>query len=62
MINIENVQPNLLKIDRKLYKDIDIYYIGYIKIKELGDCENIHGVNLLYLTIHSLTGHFKEKK
>ena len=30
-------------------------------IKKFGNCENIHGVNPLYLIIHSATGHFKEK-
>ena len=30
-------------------------------IKKFSDCENIHCVNPLYLTIHSTTGHFKEK-
>ena len=61
MINIKNFQSNLLKIDRKPYKDVDIYYIGYITIKKFGDCENIHSVNPLYLIIHSATGYFKEK-
>ena len=61
MINIKNFRSNLLKIDKKLYKDIDIYYIGYITIKKFGDCENIHSVNPLYLIIHSATGYFKEK-
>ena len=28
MINIRNFYSNLLKIDKKPYKDIDIYYIG----------------------------------
>ena len=27
MINTEFFDPNLLKIDKKLYKNIDIYYI-----------------------------------
>ena len=48
MINIKNFHSNLLKIDKKLYKDIDIYYIGYITIKKFGDCENIHSLNRLY--------------
>ena len=61
MIDIRNVNSNLLKIDKKPYKDIDIYYIGYITIKKFGDCENIHSVNPLYLIIHSATGYFKEK-
>ena len=34
MINIEDFDPNLLKIDKKLYKIIDIYYIGYITMKD----------------------------
>ena len=61
MINIKNFGSNLLKIDKESYKDIDIYYTGYITIKKFGDCENIHSINLLYLIIHSATGHFEEK-
>ena len=61
MINIKNCHSNLLKIDKKLHKHIDIYCIGYITIKKFGDCENIHSVNPLYLIIHSATGYFKEK-
>ena len=33
MINIENFNPDLLKIDKKSYKNIGIYYIGYITMK-----------------------------
>ena len=33
MINTKNFDPNLLKIDKKSYKNIDIYYIGYITMK-----------------------------
>ena len=61
MIDIRNFHSNLLKIDKKSHKDIDISYIGYITIKKFGDCENIHKVNPLYLIINSATGHFKEK-
>ena len=35
LINIEEFDSNFLKIDKKSYKDIDIYYIGYITIKTL---------------------------
>ena len=51
LINIEEFDSNLLKIDKKSYKDIDIYYIGYITIKTIGDCENIYSINPLYLMI-----------
>ena len=61
MIDIINFHSNLLKIDKKPYEDVDIYYIGYITIKKFSDCENIHSVNPLYLIIHSATGHFKGK-
>ena len=35
MINIKNFDPILLKIDKKSYKNIGIYNIGYITIKKL---------------------------
>ena len=34
IIDLKNVDARLLKIDKKLYKDIDIYYIGYITKKK----------------------------
>ena len=58
---IKNFYSNSLKIDKELYKDIVIYYIGYITTKHFDDFENIHSVNPLYLIIHSTTGHSKEK-
>ena len=61
MINIKNFHSNLLKIEKKSYKDIGIYYIGCITITKFGDCENILDVNSLHLIIHSATRHFKEK-
>ena len=51
---------NLLKIDKKSYKDINMYYIWYITIKKIGNCENIYSVNLLYLIIGKVDGHFEE--
>ena len=34
MINITNIDPNLLKIDKKSYKNVVIYYIEYIPMKD----------------------------
>ena len=34
MINIKIFDPILLKIDKKSYKDIGIYNIGYVSIKK----------------------------
>ena len=51
--------PKLLQIDKKSYKDIDIYYIGYIIIKKIGDYKNISSVNPLYLIIGKVDGHIE---
>ena len=61
MINIEVFDPDLLKIDKKTYKNIDIYYIGYITIKNIDDYEYIYSVNPLYLIIGEVDGHIEEK-
>ena len=58
IINIKEFNSNLLKIVKKSYKDVDIYYIGYITIKKIGDCENIYTVNPLYQII--VDGHIEE--
>ena len=61
IINIEEFDSDLLKIDKKSHKAIHIYYIRYIKIKKIGDYENIYRVNTLYLIIGEVDGHIKEK-
>ena len=35
MINLKDFDSRLLKVDKKNYKHIDIYYIEYITIKKL---------------------------
>ena len=49
MINLKDFEPALLKLEKKHYKGINIYYIGYIKIKKIDHYESIYSVNLLYL-------------
>ena len=60
IINIEEFNSKLLKIDKKSYKDIDIYYIGYIAIKKIGDYENIYSLYCLYLIIGKEDGYIEE--
>ena len=50
MINIKDFNPSLMKIDKKSYKNIGIYYIGYITMKD-SDHVKINSVNPLYLII-----------
>ena len=51
MIKIKDFDSSLVKIGKKLYKNIDISYIGYITIKNIDDYENISCVNPLNLII-----------
>ena len=51
----------MLEIDKKSYKDICIYKIGYITIKKVDDYENIYSVNPLYLTSNHASGYIEEK-
>ena len=34
IIDIETFHSNMLKLDEKSYKDLDIYNLGYVTIKE----------------------------
>ena len=61
IINLENFKSNLLKIDKKSYKDIGIYNIGYITIKKIDDYESIYSVNPLYLLVNHANGYIEEK-
>ena len=51
----------MLKIDKKDYNKIDIYYIAYVTIKKIANCKNTNSVNPLYLMIDEMIGHFEEK-
>ena len=59
IINIEEFDSGLLKTDKKMYKDIVIYYIGYITIKKVGDLENIYSVNPFDLMNGEVDGHIE---
>ena len=50
----------MLKINKKLYKNIHIYNIGYIIIKKIDDCENVTSVNTLHLRITHASGYIEE--
>ena len=59
IISLKSFESKLLKIS--IYKNnIDIYDIGYIKIKKIDDCENVYSVNLLYLLINYASGYIKK--
>ena len=57
-INLKDFDASLLKVDKKNYKEIYVYYIGYATFKEIANCNNI---NPLYLMIDKMICHFEEK-
>ena len=60
-INLKDFDARLLKVDKKDYKEIDIYYIGYVTVKKIANCKNINSINPLYLMINEMIGHFEKK-
>ena len=60
LIEYENFDSRLLKIDKKSDKDIGIYNIGYITIKIIGKFKDIYSVNPLYLRINHASGYIEE--
>ena len=61
MVNLKDFESNLLKIDKKNYKWINIYYIGYVTIKKIDDYKNIYSVNPLHLLGNHASGYIREK-
>ena len=61
IIDLKNFDARLLKIDKKSYKNIGIYNIGYITIKKIDDCESIYSMNPLYLRVDHVNGYIEEK-
>ena len=51
--------PNMFKLDKKTFKGIDIYYIGYVTKKEE---YKINSVNPLYSLIYKIDGVIEEKR
>ena len=54
-------QSQRVQIYKKRYKGINIYYIGYITIQKVDDCENIYSVNPLYLLVNHASGYIEEQ-
>ena len=53
LINALNFEPINLKLDKKTWKDIDIYYIGYI-YKNIPEDWKVNSVNPFYLMINKV--------
>ena len=60
IIDLKTFDSNNLKLEKKTYKDLDIFNIGYVTIKRIGDCYDVNSVNPLYLRINDASGYIKE--
>ena len=59
LIQLEKFDPKRLKLDKKQWMDLNIYYIGYVIKKP--EC-NIYFVNPFYFLIKELNGFITEEK
>ena len=60
MINIKDFNSDLLKLDKMSYKNITIYYIGYVTLKYF-KYVSIHRVKPLYFIVDEVHGSTEEK-
>ena len=59
LIKLFNFDPNMLKLDKKTFKGINICYIGYFTKK---DEYKMNSANPLYLLIYKIDDFIEEKK
>ena len=61
MNNIKYLVPNKINIDENSYKNILIYRIGYMTVKDLS-YTIVNSVNPLYVILNKINGYIKESK
>ena len=62
IINLDEFDESKIKVDKKDFNDIDIYYLGYEHKKKISECNVINSVNPLYLRIVDMKGQFEKGK
>ena len=60
IIDIKTFDSNNLKLEKKTYKDLDTYNIGYVTIKRISHGYDVNSVNPLYLRIDNASGYIKK--
>ena len=62
IINLDEFDGSKIKVGRKNFNGIDIYYLGYEYKKKITECNEINSVNPLYLRIKDMKGQFRKSK
>ena len=60
VINLDEFNGSKVKVDKKDFHDVDIYYLGYEYKKKITECDEINRVNPLYL--RDMKGYFEKAK
>ena len=62
IIDFDEFDESKIKIDKKDFNDMNIYYLGYEYKKKITECNVINSVNPIYLRIREITGQLKKKQ
>ena len=62
IIDLDEFDESKIKVDKRGFNNIDIYYLGYEYKKEITECNVTRSVNPLYLRIVDIKGQFKKGK
>ena len=62
IINLDEFDVSKIKVDKKDFNDINIYYLGFEHKKKISECDVINSANPLYLRIVNTNGQFKKGK
>ena len=62
IIGLDEFDETKIKVDKKDFNDIDIYYFGCKYKKKITECNIIKIVNPLYLRIVDIKGQFEKGK
>ena len=62
IINLDEFDESKIKVDKKDFNGIDIYYLGYEHKKKVSECNVINSVDPLYLRTVDMKGQFEKVK
>ena len=62
IINLGEFDGSKIKVDKKDFNGIDIYYLSYELKKKISECKVINSINPLYLRIMNMNGQFEKGK
>ena len=62
IIDLDEFDESKIKVDKKDFNGIDIYYLGYEHKKKISECNVINSVNPLYIRIIDTKGQFEKGK